>query len=388
MKKNTLTYISLFSSAGVGCYGLKMEGFECIATNEIIEKRLNIQKINNVCKLDSGYIHGDIKEASTKQLIFDELKKWKKIKEFTVDVVLATPPCQGMSVANHKKKADEISRNSLVVESVSLIKDISPKVFILENVSAFWNSCCTFKNEVIPIGSMIEEELSECYEIFHEIINFKDYGSNSSRTRALVIGVNKKYSDWFSPKDLFPSYQEEKKLKNVIGNMKCLDWGEYDSDDFFHSFRVYPERMRAWISDLKEGDGAFDNIDDFRKPHQIKNGVLVINKSKNSDKYTRQKLNKVGPCIHTRNDQLASQNTVHPSEDRVFSIRELMLMMTIPSSFKWLNHDLKYLNSLAYEEKVKISKKEEMNIRQSIGEAVPTSIIKEIGFKIKKNLMR
>ena len=26
------TYISLFSSAGVGCFGFKMAGFECIAT--------------------------------------------------------------------------------------------------------------------------------------------------------------------------------------------------------------------------------------------------------------------------------------------------------------------------------------------------------------------
>lgn len=38
------TYVSLFSSAGVGCYGFKMEDFECVATNELIEKRLNIQK--------------------------------------------------------------------------------------------------------------------------------------------------------------------------------------------------------------------------------------------------------------------------------------------------------------------------------------------------------
>ena len=40
---NQLTYISLFSCAGVGCYGFKKAGFECIATNEFIERRLNIQ---------------------------------------------------------------------------------------------------------------------------------------------------------------------------------------------------------------------------------------------------------------------------------------------------------------------------------------------------------
>jgi DNA (cytosine-5)-methyltransferase 1 len=44
---------------------------------------------------------------------------------------------------------------------------------------------------------------------------------------------------------------------------------------------------------------------------------------KNGDKYKRQYWNKVAPCIHTRNDILSSQNTVHPVDDRVFSIRIL-----------------------------------------------------------------
>lgn len=41
---NKPTYISLFSSAGIGCYGFKLEGFDCIATNELIARRLEIQK--------------------------------------------------------------------------------------------------------------------------------------------------------------------------------------------------------------------------------------------------------------------------------------------------------------------------------------------------------
>lgn len=42
-----LTYISLFSGAGVGCYGFHMNNFQCIATAEILERRLKIQKYNN-----------------------------------------------------------------------------------------------------------------------------------------------------------------------------------------------------------------------------------------------------------------------------------------------------------------------------------------------------
>ena len=82
---------------------------------------------------------------------------------------------------------------------------------------------------------------------------------------------------------------------------------------------------------------------------------------------------------------MASQNTIHPIDDRVFSIRELMRMMTIPDSFQWINQDLDALNKLTLTEKQKNSKKHEMNIRQCIGEAVPTIIFHQIAKKIKQN---
>ncbi|GAA8338028.1 hypothetical protein HpNP142_00650 [Helicobacter pylori] len=60
-----------------------------------------------------------------------------------------------------------------------------------------------------------------------------------------------------------------------------------------------------------------------------------------------------------------------------------MLLMNIPSHFKWLDLELQELNALNQQEKEKISKQNEMNIRQSIGEAVPTIIFKQIAIKIK-----
>ena len=67
------TYVSLFSSAGIGCYGFKEEGFYCIATVELLERRLNVQKCNNKCIYQSGYICGDMTLQSTKDKIFHEL---------------------------------------------------------------------------------------------------------------------------------------------------------------------------------------------------------------------------------------------------------------------------------------------------------------------------
>ncbi|GAA8345985.1 hypothetical protein HpDR29_07110 [Helicobacter pylori] len=260
----TLTYVSLFSGAGVGCYGLLEDGFECVATNEILEKRLNIQRINRKCKLDESYISGDIKKPETKEKILKQIGFYsKKFGNDRVDLVIATPPCQGMSVANHKKKNDEIKRNSLVIESVDLIKQIKPRFFILENVPSFYKTGCIDKNDnLLEIGSMIEQNLSGDYMLYDEVINFKNFGANSSRTRTLVIGVCKEFKDFISALEFFPDFKQEKTLKEVIGSLKPLTWGEYDSTDFYHSFRTYPKHMQEWIKDLKEGQSAFENIQD------------------------------------------------------------------------------------------------------------------------------
>ncbi len=277
----TLTYISLFSGAGVGCYGLLEEGFECVATNEILEKRLNIQRINRKCKLDESYISGDIKKPETKERILKQIEFYsKKFGNDRVDLVIATPPCQGMSVANHKKKNDEIKRNSLVIESVDLIKQIKPRFFILENVPSFYKTGCIDKNDnLLEIGSMIEQNLSGEYMLYDEVINFKNFGANSSRTRTLVIGVCKEFKDFISALEFFPDFKQEKTLKEVIGSLKPLTWGEYDSTDFYHSFRTYPKHMQEWIKDLKEGQSAFENTELNKKPHRMVGNKIVLNVS-------------------------------------------------------------------------------------------------------------
>ena len=142
MKKKT--YISLFSCAGVGCYGFKMNGFECIATNELLAPRMDVQKANHKCKYESGYICGDACSKVTHDRIYKEIDLWKEKEGLKqVDVVFATPPCQGMSTANYKKNDHEQIRNSLVVQAIKLIKGIHPKVFVFENVRAFMKSICT-----------------------------------------------------------------------------------------------------------------------------------------------------------------------------------------------------------------------------------------------------
>jgi DNA (cytosine-5)-methyltransferase 1 len=384
---NRLTYISLFSSAGVGCYGFKQENYNCVATVELIERRLNVQKYNHKCLYDSGYICGDITLEETQNRVFQELQMWRRQNRLTdLDVVIATPPCQGMSVANHKK-GDELKRNSLVVESIKMIREMQPRFFIFENVSAFLKSICTDIDGVDrPIKDAIELDLAGDYNIAARVLNFKDYGNPSSRTRTLVIGVRKDQKE-VTPLELFPERQEEQTLRQTIGHLPHLqNMGEIWEEDIYHTFRPYAPHMEEWIEHIVEGQSAFDNEDKNRIPHTEKDGEIVFHQRKNGDKYTRQYWDKVPPCIHTRNDILASQNTVHPTDNRVFSIREIMLMMSVPQSFQWSALPYEQLNTLSLEDKQLYLKKEDVNIRQSLGEAVPTIIFQQIARKIKEKL--
>lgn len=387
-KKQKLTYISLFSSAGVGCYGFKLEGFDCIATSELLEKRLNVQKHNQKCKYDTGYISGDLILPEVKNKIYKELALWREKESIKdVDVMIATPPCQGMSVANHKKK-DELGRNSLVIESLKLIKEINPKFFILENVRAFLNTACTdFDGKDKSIKEAIDNNLDESYNIIYRVLNFKEYGNPSSRTRTLVIGARKDQYD-VSPYEILPSLTKERTVREVVGDLPSLNnMGEIWNKDIYHNFRSYTEKMLDWIKDIKEGQSAFDNQDPKKRPHQIIDGKIVANANKNGDKYTRAYWDKVGPCVHTRNDILSSQVTVHPKDNRVFSIRELMRLMSIPDNFKWSEKDYQQLNKLDEKSKKKYLYSEEMNIRQCLGEAVPTIIFRKLAQNIKTALM-
>ncbi|GAA7613455.1 hypothetical protein HpEKA9_02180 [Helicobacter pylori] len=94
-----------------------------------------------------------------------------------------------------------------------------------------------------------------------------------------MIGVCKEFKDFISALEFFPDFKQEKTLKKVIGSLKPLAWGEYDSADFYHSFRTYPKHMQEWIKDLKEGQSAFENTELNKKPHRIVGNKIVLNVS-------------------------------------------------------------------------------------------------------------
>ena len=71
-------------------------------------------------------IIGDITdEEIRKQIIKEAIDK-------EIDFIIATPPCQGMSLAGKLDPLDP--RNQLIYFAVEVIKKVKPKFILLENV--------------------------------------------------------------------------------------------------------------------------------------------------------------------------------------------------------------------------------------------------------------
>ncbi len=111
---------SLFANVGIAETYLNEVGINIVIANELLEERAKFYKhLYPNCDVIAGDINNE--------LVYNTLVK--KAIDQNVDFVIATPPCQGMSIAGHMSPHDE--RNSLVKYAVDFIKDVKPRFVLL-----------------------------------------------------------------------------------------------------------------------------------------------------------------------------------------------------------------------------------------------------------------
>lgn len=111
--------IDLFAGAGGLSLGFEQAGF-------VIKKAVE----NNKWAKETYK-----KNHSNEVEIFDNIIDLH-FSDKDIDVVIGGPPCQGFSNANRNKSEFINNNNLLVKEYFRVVKEISPKVFVLENVSS------------------------------------------------------------------------------------------------------------------------------------------------------------------------------------------------------------------------------------------------------------
>ena len=101
----------------------------------------------------------------------------------SVDLFCGGSPCQSFSTYG-KKKGLEDARGTLFYDYARLIKEISPKVFIYENVKGLLTHD---KGRTWDIIKNIFEKLN--YKIYHKVLDAQHYGLPQMRERIFVVGI-------------------------------------------------------------------------------------------------------------------------------------------------------------------------------------------------------
>lgn len=174
MVKRKPTFISLFAGCGGSSLGYKWAGFEELLAIDFDKNAVETFKLNFP---DVPCWQKDIREVSAKEVI-----KFCKIKKGELDLLDASPPCQGFSLCGKRKVNDE--RNDLFLEFVRLIKELEPKVFVMENVPGMITG--RMKGRFIEIMKTLK---SLPYQVKCKLMNSAYYSVPQSRQRLIWIGV-------------------------------------------------------------------------------------------------------------------------------------------------------------------------------------------------------
>jgi DNA (cytosine-5)-methyltransferase 1 len=111
-----------------------------------------------------------------------------------LDVLLGGPPCQGYSLNSHNRDGED-PRNHLFRHYIRLLNELSPKIFVLENVPGMLSldGGRFFLEFVRKIEKPSRSSVG--YEIDYKILNAAHYGVPQERFRIVVVGTRRDVAD-------------------------------------------------------------------------------------------------------------------------------------------------------------------------------------------------
>ncbi len=142
--------LSLFANVGIAEAYFKEIGVDIVLANELLRDRAEFySKVYPHTEM----ICGDITDDNVRNEIVE-----KAISK-GVNFIIATPPCQGMSVAGNRDPFDE--RNQLIYYAIDVIKRVNPKFVLLENVPRLLVTKIKVDGATMLIPDYIRGELGE-----------------------------------------------------------------------------------------------------------------------------------------------------------------------------------------------------------------------------------
>lgn len=408
--------ISLFSSSGVGELGLKRSGIEVLAANEILADRCALYASNHP---RTTMFQGDIWKVGP-----DIVRHVRQVAGPDLFLAYATPPCQGMSTNGYGKLKAEVAagnrpaedaRNRLIIPAMDVIAALRPHWVLLENVPGMRDTSIRTEHGHANILEYVAGRLGPDYAGGAEVLSCSHYGIAQLRRRLIAIFTREpRAKEYYAAcgGTFFPSTERTTPptLRSAIGHCPPLDAvrGKEAAPDFhpMHRVGVMKPDKYWWVSCTPEGETAYNNQcansdcrfdGNERHVDSIEDGTWRSSKSTPivcakcgsllprptfidaktglrrlirgfHSAYRRMEWDKPARTL-TRNYPFeASDNKVHPSQNRVLSTYEALVLQTIADyDYHWFVDGKPANQSL---------------IARTIGESVPPRLIEFIARKI------
>lgn len=349
--------MSLFACGGMSETYLHEVGIETVIANELLEDRADFYRYRFP---SVNMIQGDIKE---KKETLIELGK-----EAGIDLLMATPPCQGMSTLG-KRDYDGDERNYLIFDVFDIIDALNPKYVFIENVPKFLNMYYPYKGNVLKLMEVFEDKYGDRYEIKYGVYNAADYGVPQRRKRA-IIRMWHKGLEWGEPEKC----EKHITLREAIGHLPSLE-NEEDSGIKWHYTHKIADRYVEMLRHTPTGKSAFEN--EIYYPKRMSDGKRI---SGYADTYRRLDWDSVCPTRTMRSADVGGSSNCHPgrlikdgdesereySDARVLTILELLIVSSLPT-------DIDFPSNVS-----------DTKIRALIGEGVPPRMTEAFMKAIKR----
>ena len=349
--------IDLFCGCGGLSEGFEDAGFFVVSGNDIDKNMMGSFEINHP---KAKAIYGDITKISTDQLLAGKSKE-------DISLVIGGPPCQGFSTVGDRKKTDP--RNKLFYEFVRIVREIKPKMFVLENVPGI----LTMQGG--KVKEIIKQEFENLgYKINIQILNAEEYGVPQKRRRVFFVG-NLFGKNFEFPKGEFDG--KNKKFRTVweaIGDLPEINSGEEKYQYDKEAKTDFQKFLRNGQKQLNEHKSPKHNDIMLERIKNLKQGQNHTHLPKHL------KLNSGYPNIYGRMIAEEPADTItgncgcisapgrfiHPTQTRGMTVREASRLQSFRDSKKFVgSQNSKY---------------------KQVGNAVPPLLAKALALQIKSFL--
>lgn len=334
MDKTKKNFVSLFSGAMGLDIGLENSGhWECAYCLDNDEDAIKTIKLN---RPELPLYSGSIVNIYGAEI----LKSINLPNSTELDLVVGGPPCQAFSVFGKREGIEDL-RGQMTLEFLRMIKELRPKMFLMENVRGLLsmplvpkknqnkNDTNTHLHKKGSLLKMLFEEYNLLgYNVDCYVVNAVNYGAPQIRERILLIGNRfNKLSDFPDPQfsnrreDALPPF---KTLGDVIGP----DTHFRDPDPEIMNFS--PRKLN-YLKQVPPGGNWRSLPLEVQKESMGKSWYL---KGGRSAYWRKLSFDFPSPTVVTMPNH-AGTSMCHPIETRAITVGEASTIQGFPSDWKF-----------------------------------------------------